>query len=118
MYVVFYVLPVYIALHLSHFLFVFIWTFGGIIIIAAVAGYISKGVTIWEPVIAGVGLAFAIILVMIIYVREHFNENLFTSRKFVELLVPLVVVFLLSLFGAWFGERARKLWKTQSPEST
>ena len=89
------------------------WIFAGIIVIAAVAGYISKGVTLWEPAIAGAGLIFSFFLGIMMFLPNR--------PRIFETIIPLVVitaiVFLLSLLGAWLGERAQKFWKTKSPES-
>jgi hypothetical protein len=89
------------------------WIFAGIIVIAAVAGYISKGVTLWEPAIAGAGLIFSFFLGIMMFLPNR--------PRIFETIIPLVVitaiVFLLSLLGAWLGERAQKLWKTKSSES-
>jgi hypothetical protein len=89
------------------------WIFAGIIIIAAVAGYISKGVTLWEPAIAGAGLIFFFFLGIMMFLpnRPRIFETI------IPLLIVTAIVFLLSLLGAWLGERAQKLWKTKSPES-
>jgi peptidoglycan/LPS O-acetylase OafA/YrhL len=93
------------------------WMFGGIIIIAALAGYLSKGVTIWEPAIAGAGLVLAFFIVVTVYVKVFINPSYSYSGEFFGILIPMIIVFLLSLLGAWLGERAQKLWKTKSPES-
>ena len=48
LYAVFYLLPLFFLFRIAEFLGD-AWLFSGIIIIAAVAAYLSKGITIWEP---------------------------------------------------------------------
>jgi|WetSurMetagenome_2_1015567.scaffolds.fasta_scaffold705161_1 Na+/citrate or Na+/malate symporter len=93
------------------------WMFGGIIIVAALAGYLSKGITIWEPAIAGTGLILGIFVCVIVYTRIINGERLNVVTEFLEILIPTFIVFLLSLLGAWIGERAQKLWKKESLET-
>jgi hypothetical protein len=92
------------------------WMFGGIIVVAAVAGYLSKGVTIWEPAIAGAGLVLGIFVCLIVYSRVVYSMSFNMMREILGILIPTIIVFLLSLMGAWFGERAQKLWRTKSSE--
>ena len=81
------------------------WAFGGIIIIAAVAAYFSKGVTLFEP-------AFAAILMIIITIVSML---MFTSTRWVnqqllrDIILPIAVFFVLALFGAWLGEKLQAL---------
>lgn len=72
------------------------WSFGGVLVITALAGYLSKGVTIWEPAVAG-GL-----LTVLWYIGLRF----FTAVKLdvIQLAVVLVAIFGLSLLGAGLGE--------------
>ena len=65
MYLVFYLLPLVFGVLLIRsgggnigITIVGAWLFGGIIIVAAVAGYLSKGVTILEPAIASISMIF------------------------------------------------------------
>ncbi|MGD0038717.1 MAG: hypothetical protein ABSC53_15635 [Bacteroidota bacterium] len=111
MYAVFYLMPLFFLTQKVEFL-ADAWIFSGIIIIAAVAAYLSKGVTIWEPAIAGAGLFLLFFLGMIIFFR------LPPFRAYIAMVITMAIVFLMSLLGAWLGERAQKLWKTKSPEST
>lgn len=123
-YIVFYLLPISIAdgtfsgsvMTRVGALFIGVWLFGGIIIIAAVAGYLSKGVTLWEPAVAGLGLVvlvFAFIAIQIFLVQVGHRFSFF--QAIVPLLIMMLIVFLLSLLGAWLGERAQKVWKTKPP---
>lgn len=127
MYVVFYLVPILLGFGLltGRFtgrimdVFLGIWSFAGIIIIAGIAGYISKGVTIWEPALAGltlvtVVLVYAAYRILVASVGDRFS----LFHVIVPSLVMMLTVFLLSLFGAWLGERAQKLWKDKAPEST
>jgi len=127
-YILFYVLPLVLAgqinarpgLHdLAGFL-IAIWAFAGIIIIAAVVSYNSEGVTLWEPAIA----ALIVVVLMFIYVAIVVFSSLLPQHRMsvfsvvVPALVWTAVAFALSLFGAWFGERAQKLWKKKTPEKS
>ncbi len=119
LYAVFYLLPLFflgpmLASKVAEFFFS-AWIFAGIIIIAAVAGYLSEGVTIWEPAIAGVGLIFLFFLGITIFFPLPHRERIF--QTIIPLVIVMAIVFLLSLLGAWLGERAQKLWKTKSPEA-
>jgi hypothetical protein len=87
------------------------WMFGGIIIVAALAGYFSEGITIWEPAIAGTGLILGIFVCVIVYTRIIYGARLNVVTEFLAILIPTLVVFLMSILGAWIGERAQKLWK-------
>jgi hypothetical protein len=122
MYILFYILPIFIAgnyfTNKIAVLIIGVWIFGGIIIVAAVAGYISKGVTIWEPAIAGAGLVLAFFICMTIYVNVFYNLHYNISGEFLGIIVPTFIVFLLSLLGAWLGELAQQLVKTKSPEAS
>jgi len=108
MYAVFYLLPLFL---IRGVLLAGAWIFAGAIIISAVVGYLSKGITIWEPAIAGAGLFLLIFLVMIILFPHP------PLRAYIAMVITMSVIFLLSLLGAWMGERAQKLWKTKPPES-
>ena len=120
LYLVFYLLPLFMANYLlpSRIAdpFSFAWLFSGIIVIGAVAGYLSEGVTLWEPAIAGAGLVFLFILGIIIFIPLPQRDRIF--HAIILIVIMMAIVFLLSLLGAWLGERAQKLWKTKSPEST
>jgi hypothetical protein len=122
MYILFYLLPLFIAgTFFTNKIAIVLngcWIFGGIIIVAAVAGYLSKGITIWEPAIAGAGLILILFVAITIYFHVHFKPTIDLFGEIVGILIPTICVFLLSLFGAWLGERAQKLWQTKTPEST
>jgi len=115
MYVLFYLLPIVIlgkVFGINNQVLFSNWVFGGVTIVAAVAGYLSEGVTIWEPAIAGAGLGFLWVIFILLFVRYYS-----ISGDIVQLLTAMSILFLLSLLGAWFGDRAKKLWKTKTPES-
>jgi len=123
-YIVFYVLPLVIAgqgnvLHTFAGIFLGIWAFAGIIIIAAVVAYNSEGVTLWEPAIAGLLLVVLLIAYVAIHIFsspiEH-RAHLFSAIT--PSLILFALAFALSLFGAWFGERAQKLWKKKAPQES
>jgi hypothetical protein len=88
------------------------WVFGGVIIVAALAAYLSEGTTIWEPAIAGAVLGFLWVIFILLFVRRYS-----ISGDVMQFLTAMSILFLLSLLGAWFGDRAKKLWKTKTPDS-
>jgi hypothetical protein len=119
MYLLFYLLPLILVDFFSAktaFVLIGCWIFGGIIIVAAVAGYLSEGVTIWEPAIAGAGLVLILFITLAMYFHIHSRPGITLFGEIAGILVPAIIVFLLSLFGAWLGERAQQLWKTKPPE--
>lgn len=90
-----------------------LWTFVGLVVIAAISGYFSTGVTLWEPVIAST------VLVILIPV----SQELYT--KFTGQLLPMpiceyaplmVVIFALSFLGAWFGEHLQDSFQKNQKE--
>jgi hypothetical protein len=115
LYAVFYLLPLFFMIRAAAVL-AGAWMFAGVIVIAAVAGYLSKGVTIWEPAIAGGGLVFLLFLGIIIFFPLPPKDRIL--QAIISMVITVAIVFLMSLFGAWLGERAQKLWKTKSPEAT
>jgi hypothetical protein len=118
LFVVFYLLPIIAFSHISN-IFLGVWVFAGIIVIAGIAAFFSKGVTIWEPAIA----ASILVIMIFAYAAIRLLSTLPIHRISVfQMMSPLIivtlVVFLLSLLGAWLGERAQKLWKSPKPDST
>jgi hypothetical protein len=91
------------------------WAIGGIIIIAAVAAYRSKGVAFWEPAIASVAmLLLAMLPILILSLATHAGpESLHIIR---DIIGPIVTFFLLGLFGAWIGGRFQKVSKKDKLE--
>ena len=86
-----------------------IWKFVGILIVAAVAGYLSKGVTILEPALAGISMIVLWITAFVLF----FPGGNFDVRKDTLVTIEIMAfVFVSSLFGAWLGERAQRLWKS------
>jgi hypothetical protein len=118
-YVLLYLLPLIVAAEVfpGNHVIPGVWIFGGIIIVAALAGYVSKGVTIWEPAIAEVGLVVLLFAYLFFFVLPADVRG--TLKSIAEvLIIPAVIVFLLSFVGAWLGERAQKLWKGKTPDAT
>jgi hypothetical protein len=77
------------------------WSFGGILIITAITGYLSRGVTIWEPAVAGGMLTLLWyfgfhIAMMMKGIPLRFDPG--------QLLLIMIAVFGLSLVGAGLGE--------------
>lgn len=110
MYAVLYLLPLLLFMDMG--MVGFIWLFAGIIIVAGLAGYLSKEVTIVEPAIAGGGLMAMFFAGLIVFTPRQINMNAF----WVYSAVTVLGVFLLSLLGSWLGERAQKLFRTQPPQ--
>ena len=121
MYIFFYILPIFIVgnyfIKMIGVQFVGAWIFGGIIIVAAVAGYLSHSITLWERALAGAGLAIAFFISMIAYIRAFINPGYKITEKIIWFLVPTITVFLLSLLGAWLGEQLQNILKKKSEES-
>jgi hypothetical protein len=115
LYVLFYLVPLLmvdeIPVSNGSVIFAGIWLFAGIVVVAAVAGYLSEGVTIWEPAIAGVVLfVLCFIANATLPIRIALLQNLAPPG------VTLAVVFILSLYGAKWGEFAQELWRKKSQE--
>lgn len=117
-YVLFYLLPLVLTIELFPNLFIIpgIWIFGGIIIVAAIAGYLSEGVTIWEPAIAAAGLIILLFGYTALFVFPMAFRGAFV-RRILFIVFPAIIVFILSLTGAWMGERAQRVWKDKKAES-
>ncbi len=92
------------------------WSFGGIIVISALAGFLSKGVTIWEPAIAG-GL-----LTLVWYAGFQIisaTKGAPVKLELAPLIVIMVAIFGLSLLGAGLGEGIQNLSKKKAePEES
>jgi hypothetical protein len=118
-YVLFYFLPLVVMTEVLPDLLIIpgIWMFGGIVIVAAVAGYLSEGVTIWEPAIAAAGLIVLLFGYTALVVFPMFFRGAFL-RGVVFVVIPAATVFVLSLTGAWLGERAQKARKDKPAETT
>ncbi len=109
LYLVFYFLPIYLIgsvlrPHVSRTLdnsLLAMWFLGGIFIISAVAGYKSRGVTVWEPVLSSVG---AVILMYIAHSIERAITGKMFSFQFYNYSLVLGVFFSFSLVGAVCGE--------------
>lgn len=94
-------------------MFIGAWSFGGAVILPAIAGYISKGITILEPAIAGVGLVALWFLAYRVFIARYSAASV--SEDIPSLIAIMAIIFALSLLGAWLGERAQKLWRTKPP---
>lgn len=82
------------------------WVFAGIIITAGLAGFMSKGVTIWEPVVGSIGF---ILLVILMNQLAHVLTGGSFHLQVRDNVTTLVFFFLLSLLGSWLGELWQKL---------
>ena len=122
MYVVFYFFPLTLVpggmlsgtvVTKASAVFIGVWSFAGLMIISAVAGYFSTGVTIREPAAAAVGL----VILSFVAVQIKFNAAMqFTTLSILGLIIALAVVAGLSLAGAWFGEILQKVLQSKGPE--
>ena len=77
------------------------WSFGGVILIAGIAGMISEGTTIWEPAIAGA------LMTLLLYAGIELvgmTRGLPVRIEVSSIVVALVAIFGLSLLGAGLGE--------------
>lgn len=88
------------------------WVFAGIIITAGLAGFMSKGVTIWEPVVGSIGF---IILVILMNELAHVLAGGTFHFKVRDNVTTLVFFFLLSLLGSWLGELWQKILLKKNP---
>jgi hypothetical protein len=121
MYVVFYFFPLTLVpggmlsgtvVTKASAVFIGVWSFAGMIVISAVAGYISKGVTIREPAVAAIGL----VILSFAAVQIKFNAAMqFTTLSVLGIVIALAFVAGLSLAGAWFGEILQKVVQTKGP---
>lgn len=85
-----------------------IWAVAGVFLIAAIAGFLSRGVTVWEIVLA------AVAVVVLLYVAAELGLNvavpLGTGTKPV---LTLLIIFVFSSIGAWLGERIQRSKKVK-----
>ena len=122
MYVVFYLLPILVAgevfgnfkIGMKEAVFIGAWSFGGAIILSAISGFLSKGITILEPAIAGVGLVVLWFIAYRIFIARYSEASILLDVPY--LISIMVAIFLLSLLGAWYGERAQKMWRSNPPQ--
>jgi hypothetical protein len=120
LYLVFYLLPIVAVAYLTRNttssignLFIGTWMFGGLIIVAGVAAYVSTGITIFEPAIASATMVILWVIIFSLFVPYARFD---VTRDALTGLGIICVVFFLSLVGAWLGERAQKLWRTTSKD--
>jgi hypothetical protein len=86
------------------------WTFGGILVIAAVSAMLSKGVTIWEPAVGGALMAIGWYVIFQLLTLTGGNSLRLEAGK---LLVTMATIFGLSLLGAGLGEGIQNVTKKQ-----
>jgi fatty acid desaturase len=88
-----------------------IWTIAGAFLIAAVAGYLSRGVTVWEIALA------ALIVTLLIMVANWLQlTSAVPLGEGIKPIITLVIVFLFSALGAWLGERIQRSQKKEKAE--
>lgn len=120
MYIVLYLFPLYLfggafssgfPVHAQR-IFSGTWVFAGIIVTAGLAGFMSKGNTLWEPVVGSIG--FIILLVAMNELAKVIRGGTF-HLQVRDTLTTLVFFFLLSLLGAWLGELWQKALLKREP---
>ncbi len=83
-----------------------IWSLAGMFIIAAVAGFVSRGVSMKEPAVVALcvgGLWF-------LALQITFNRVIrFSSEQTLGPMTALLVIVTLAIGGAWYGERMQIL---------
>ncbi|MEE9186758.1 MAG: hypothetical protein V3U10_01865 [Bacteroidota bacterium] len=121
MYLIFYIAPLSLSVGITDYTswihgFFSTWLFAGVIIIAGITAYLSKGVTIWEP-------ALAALLMMVIYtigvygVRSvmYGDKSYLVRYSVMDAFWPVIVVFLLAVFGGWLGEKIQAATVRKKP---
>ncbi len=104
MYVVFYflILSIMPGGALSGVATMWAWAVAGVFVIGAMAGYISKGVTIWEPASA------ALIVAALLYALSESGIGLNAELPMGKPVITLIVIVVFAFAGAWLGERIQK----------
>ena len=83
-----------------------IWTIVGAFLIAAIAGYLSRGVTVWEIAVS------ALIVTILIFVANKLNlTSAIPLGEGLQPVITLIIVFVFAAIGAWMGERIQKAQK-------
>jgi hypothetical protein len=125
MYVLFYLLPIFLLFLATRItapskfiqIICVFWVIGGIPVIAATAAYRSKGIAFWEPVLAAITtLSLAMLVIMIINFVIYGNVG-WNYQIVRDIISPIVMFFLLSLFGAWIGGQFHKVSQKDKLES-
>ena len=104
--------------------FIGIWSFAGIITIAALVGYFSEGFALWEPVVAALFLATVALPIRAVQRQishSPFGYTLSLDLIIKQLIIPLAIVFVLSLLGSGLGRALgehRNSEGQKPPEST
>ena len=122
LYVIFYLLPILLVggvfgnfiITTKAGLFIGAWSFGAALILSAIVGFLSKGVTILEPAIGGVILVILWFLAYRVFIARYSEARVFVDIPY--LVGIMISIFLLSLLGAWYGEKAQSLWRPKSSE--
>ena len=91
------------------------WSFGGVLLIAGIAGMISEGTTIWEPAIAG---ALMTILLYGGIEIVGMTRGLPVRIEVSSLVIALVAIFGLSLLGAGLGEGIQNVSRQKKEKAT
>ena len=115
MYLIFYIAPLAFSIGITDYTswvhgFFSSWLFAGVVIIAAVTAYFSRGVTIKEPALAAVAM-MGVYTIGVYAVRGmlYGDKGYLIRYSVMDAFWPVILVFLLALFGAWLGEKIQAL---------
>ncbi len=121
-YLIFYIAPLSFSIGITDYTswihgFFSSWLFAGVILIAALTAYLSKGVTIWEPALAGLGMMLVYTIgVYGVRTMMYGDKGYLVQYSVMDAFWPVVVVFLLALFGAWLGEKIQAVALRRPPK--
>lgn len=121
MYLIFYIAPLSLSIGITDYTswihgFFSTWLFAGVILIAAVSAYLSKGVTIWEPALAALGM-MVVYTIGVYGVRSmmYGDRSYLVRYSVMDAFWPVIVVFVLAVFGAWLGEKIQSAAARRRP---
>ena len=123
MYIVFYSLPIALtpggvlndsSITKTSSYFMTIWGIGGMILISAVAGFISKGGIIKEQTVAAIGL----MILWFIVIPPRFDSPFRFSTAIVLVMLIGIAIPLLALGGAWLGELIQRAGRKQKGQDS
>ncbi len=121
MYLIFYIAPLSLSVGITDYTswihgFFSTWLFAGVILIATVSAYLSKGVTIWEPALAALGMMVVYTIgVYGVRIAMYGDRDYLVRYSVMDAFWPVIVVFGLAVFGAWLGEKIQAAGPKRSP---
>ncbi|HTY36743.1 MAG TPA: hypothetical protein VMH23_06515 [Bacteroidota bacterium] len=90
-----------------------IWALAGVVILAVIISFFSKGASLWELPIASAAIILGFTLSF--YTFHSWSQTRPWSM-FVDVGTSTVVTFLLSLCGMWIGTKLRRLKRHDHPQ--